>query len=164
MDTIKKLWRQLLKRLSDAAERLSAWLHPGWRIAPLTTGRVVRFHDFLREAGFEAAYDGLSSGADAGAAPSGLSELADQMQAGADQDVAPEKAKEVASRLRRKLIDDGQLVELNQILFDVSEREARKIPTDVVEVCFANFLVGWLRHLTRLMGTASGTTSQPANQ
>lgn len=163
MNILSDAWEEMWRRLSEWAERLSAWLHPGWRIAPLTTGRVMYFHDFLRDAGFEDAYEvmGAATG-EAGSAPSGLSELADQMQAGADTDVDPEKAREVAGKLRVKIIEEGRLVELNQILFDVSEQEAREIPTDVVEAVFGNFLIAWLRHLTTLMGTASATTSQPA--
>ena len=158
-----ELWRSILKRLSGWAEQLSAWLHPGWRMARLTTGRVVEFHDFLRDAGFEEAYDALGdTETDAGAAPAGLSELADQMQGGASTDVDPDTARAVASKLRERLIEDAELVRLNQIIFEVSETEAKRIPTDVVEVVFANFLVAWLRHLTRLTGTASATASQPA--
>lgn len=163
MQMLSDAWEETRRRLSGWAERLSAWLHPGWKIAPLTTGRVMDFHDFLRDAGFEDAYEAMGASAgEAGSAPSGLSELADQMQAGAQADVDPEKAREVAGKLRVKIIEEGRLVELNQILFDVGPQEAREIPTDVVEAVFANFLIGWLRHLTTLMGTASATTSRPA--
>lgn len=165
MDTFRDVWRGLFRRLSGWAERLSAWLHPGWRVAPLTTGRVMEFHDFLRDCGFEAAWDAAESPSANGQAlggPAGLGVLADQMEEGPSQDVDPDKAKEVAARLRQALIEKGKLVELNQILFDVSEQEVRQIPTAVVEATFATFLIGWLRHLTRLMGTASATTSQPA--
>ena len=165
MDTIATWWHAACRRLSGWAEQLSAWLHPGWRIAPLTTGRVMEFHDFLRDAGFDDTYEALGAGAEGaapGGSPAGLGALADEMQGGPDSAVDDKTAREVAGQLRARIIEEGRLVELNQILFDVSEAEAREIPTDVVEAVFANFLIGWLRHLTQLMGTAGATTSQPA--
>jgi len=159
MNTLRDYTDPVWRRLSAWAERLSTWLHPGWRIAPLTTGRVMRFHHFLKDCGFDDAYEALGASEPAGSAPSGLAELADQMEGGPEADVDPDKARDVAGSLRSGIIEEGRLVELNQILFDVSETEARKIPTDMVEVVLADFLIAWLRHLSALMGTASATKS-----
>jgi hypothetical protein len=153
IDRFKTYWERMCWRLSDAAERLSAWLHPGYRISPITPARYERFMAFWRELGFADAWDSTEServgdGMDGAAIP---------MQ-GKDTEVPEEKAE----MIRRRFEEEGRLTELVQIMLDVTERQARDVPLDVVESVLADFIIACATHRSKLLGMQSATTSTSA--
>jgi len=143
-------------RLSEWPERLSTWVHPGYRIAPLTTERVERFHAFWQDLGMAEAYESTGENED-DIGPQSLAAAAGVEDAG-----DPTISDEAAKRIRTRFVEAGRLTELNQILFDVPEGRAGQIPTDVVEVVLGNFIAAYVTHRARLLGMQSATESSSA--
>jgi len=153
IDHMKGYWERMWWRLSDAAERLSAWLHPGYRIAPITPKRYERFMAFWRDLGFAEAWNAVES---------------DQVGDGMDGAAIPLKGsntrvpKEKAEMIRRRFEEEGRLTDLVQIMLDVTERQAQHVPLDVVEAVLADFIIACVTHRARLLGMQSATASTSA--
>jgi len=153
IEHLEAYWERMWWRLSDAAERLSAWLHPGYRIAPITPARYERFMAFWQDLGFAEAYESTQ----AGTVGDGLDGAAIPMQ-GEDTEVGEEEAE----KIRRRFEEEGKLTELVQIILDVPEGRAQHVPLKVVEGVLANFIVACAEHRARLLGMQSATTSTSA--
>jgi hypothetical protein len=154
IERLSTYWEAFWWRLSDWAERLSTWLHPGYRIAPLTPERYERFMSFWQDLGFREAYESTQEEA-----------MGDGMDGAAIPDMSsgePEVSDEAAERIRRRFEKEGRLTELATILFDVPDRKAGEVPLDLVEAVLADFILACARHRARLLGMQSGTASSSA--
>jgi hypothetical protein len=161
IEAFKDLWRRFWWRLSDWAEQLSVWLHPGFRVPALTTRRVERFHAFWKDLGFAEAHDSATGRGENGQpgtavedGPMGLAEAADALE-----DENGKISEEAAETIRKRFVEAGRLTELNTILFEVSEERAAEIPTKLVEAVLADFIIAYVKHKAALLGARSATTS-----
>jgi len=151
IERLSTYWKALWWRLSDWAERLSAWLHPGYRIAPLTAERYERFMSFWQDLGFREAYDSMQEEA-----------VGDGMDGAAIPDLNGGEAEvdqEAAKKIRRRFEQEGRLRQLVTILLDVPEDRAGEVPLDLVETVLADFILACAQHRARLLGMQSATES-----
>lgn len=100
--------------------------------APVTAGRVLRLRRLLRAA-MPAAQPMSAPAPESPAGPEGLGEAVHAAQAaGAAVDAGREILQADLRQLDAMLWEEGQVIELAMILFDVDEQEAADLPVDEI--------------------------------
>lgn len=109
-------------------------------LAPVTTGRVIRLRRLLRESGLA---DGPAE-VEGPPRPFGPRKLGDVAEADAAESITQTPAPTAAelSRVDELLWDEASVLDLTQILFDVTPEQAGDVPAEEVGLALIPFLGG----------------------
>jgi hypothetical protein len=157
MDRLRTLWldlrrwiRERLKAMRYAVDPDRRWPFPDrYRMKD-----VIAFNELLAGVGFADAYDEAAA---ADSEPSGAVSAIEQAigQAGDTGTVSTAKAR----RIRLRLMEEGRLEELHEIIFDLRGRDPAEIPIDVSIAGLQHFMPAYVKFAAALTGMRGSTLS-----